>query len=521
LCLRATGSDCTFANMLLNLGFFLALAGTLCAANVYVPNFSFESPSTAFVDPRIDSWQKAPQPATFDTNVFGAWDNLAGVFVNPAPPNADHIDNGDGNQLAYLFSYPQVAIFQDYASTDWSNATPTHAFNAKFEAGKSYSLTVGLTSSSEEPLNPGSTLQLILYYRDGSNNIATVAARTVTYDTNVFTNLTHLIDFEVSVPRVQTNDPWAGQNIGIQFQSTVAPDLIGGVWDLDNVRLIENPYVPNFSFESPSTPFVDPRIDSWQKAPQPATFDTNVFEAWDNLSGVFLNTASTNADHIDNGDGTQLAYLFSYPQVAIFQDYASTDWSNATPTHTFNARFEAGKAYSLTVGLTSSSEEPLNPGSTLQLILYYRDGSNNIATVAARTITYDTNVFTNLTHLIDFQVNVPGVQANDPWAGQNIGIEFQSTVAPDLIGGVWDLDNVRLTQVVATALSHPGTSNGQFNFTLQSEPGLPFEVQATTNLTQGANGWVRIGTLTNTTGTISFTDTATNLNQRFYRVRAL
>jgi hypothetical protein len=290
---------------------------------------------------------------------------------------------------------------------------------------------------------------------------------------------------------------------------------------LAGTLLAANLYVPNSSFESQATPFADPRIDSWQKAPQPATFDTNIFGAWDNLAGVFLNPASTNADHIDNCEGSQLAYLFSYPQVAIFQDYNSTDWSNGPPTHAFDVRFEAGKSYTLTVGLTSSSQEPLTPGATIQLSLYYRDGSNNMATVAATTVTYDTNVFTNLTHLLDFQVNVPVVHTADPWTGQNMGIQFESTVAPDLLGGVWDLDNVRLTEVVATVLNHPAQTNGHFSFSLQSEPGLSFDVQATTNLTQGAIGWSSIGTLTNVTGTISFTDPTTNINRRFYRVRAL
>ena len=424
-------------------------------------------------------------------------------------------------QLAYLFAYPQVAVFQDYNSTDWSNTVPTHAFNVKFTPGKSYHLTVGLTSSSEEPLMPGSTLQLSLYYRDASSNVVTVAATNVSYDTNVFTNITHLVDFQVSVPAVKTNDAWAGQNIGIQFESTVAPNLIGGVWDLDNVRLTETIAVPNFSFESPATPFAGPDIDSWQTAAQPATFDTNVFGAWANLTGLFANAPATNADHIDNADGGQLAYLFAYPQAAIFQDYNSTDWSNTVPTHAFNVKFTPGKSYQLTVGLTSSSEEPLTPGSTLQLSLYYRDASSNMVTVVAANVSYDTNVFANITHLIDFQATVPEVKAGDPWAGQNIGIQFMSTVAPNLIGGVWDLDNVRLSETVATALNNPGRTKGQFGFTLQSEPGLPFQILAATSVAQTATSWTSIATFTNVTGTFSFLDTTTNLGQHFYRARQL
>jgi hypothetical protein len=499
----------------------LVVAANCGAGNLYVPNFSFESPGTQFADPRIDSWQKAPQPAMFDTNTFGSWDNLTGVFLNPASTNAQHIDNAQGNQLAYLFAYPQAAIFQDYSSTDWSGATPSHAFNSRFEAGKSYTLTAGFTSSSQEPLTEGATVLLSLYYRDSSSNMVTVAAITVTYQTNVFTNLTHLIDFQVKVSEVKSNDAWAGQNIGIQIESTVAPNLIGGVWDLDNVRLAENIGVPNYSFESVATQFADPRIDSWQKAPQPATFDTNIFGAWDNLAGVFLNTAPTNVDHIDNADGNQLAYLFAYPQMAIFQDYNSIDWSNATPTHGFNAKFNAGRSFTLTVGLTSSREEPLTQDSALLLSVYYRDASSNRVTVASTTVTFDTNVFTRLTHLLDFQVNVPAVRLTDPWAGQNIGIQVESIVAPNLIGGVWDLDNVRLSEFLAPAVIAPKQVNQQMNFILQSEPGVQLEIQAATDLNQITNGWATIGTVTNTTGATTFTDKSTNLSHRFYRSRSL
>src|SRR5260370_13231365 len=57
----------------------LLVAASCWAGNLYVPNFSFESPGTQFADPRIDSWQKAPQPSTFDPNTFASWDNLIGV----------------------------------------------------------------------------------------------------------------------------------------------------------------------------------------------------------------------------------------------------------------------------------------------------------------------------------------------------------------------------------------------------------------------------------------------------------
>src|SRR5262249_17459242 len=148
-------------------------------------------------------------------------------------------------------------------------------------------------------------------------------------------------------------------------------------------------------------------------------------------------------------------YLFAYPQAAIFQDNNSTDWSQTSPTHAFNAKFTPGSSYTLTVGLTSSSEEPLTQGSALLLRLYFRDTQSNMVTVASSTVNFDPNVFSKLTHLLDFQVNVPTVQSTNAWAGQHIGIQFQSIVAPNLIGGVWDLDNVRLTEFVAPTLAQP------------------------------------------------------------------
>jgi hypothetical protein len=495
----------------------LGSAVSLRAGTFYVPNYSFESPPTQTEEPQITSWQETPQPADLDTNYF-TWNQMLGVFANLPSAYPGSITNCDGNQLAFMFAYPQLGIFQDYNSIDGFSSSPIYAFNAKFQQGKSYRLTVGLTSSSYEPLNQGSTLQLSLYYRDASSNMVTVANTTVTYDTNVFTNLDALIDFNVTITNVQASDAWAGKNIGIEIVSTVAPENLGGVWDMDNVRLTEAVYVPNFSFESPATQTEEPQITSWQETPQPADLDTNYFQ-WNQMLGVFANLPPGYPGSIVNCDGNQLAFMFAYPQLGIFQDYNSIDGFSSSPSHAFNAKYETGKSYQLTVGLTSSSYEPLNQGSTLQLSLYYRDVGSNMVTVAQTTVTYDTNVFTNLDDLIDFQVTVPGVKATNPWAGKNIGIEIVSTVAPQNLGGVWDIDNVRLVDTVAPALVQPTIANGQFSFTLQSEPNVAFNILATTNLA-GTN-WVNIATVTNTTGSLQFTDPSTNFVQRFYQSRGL
>ena len=267
--------------------------------------------------------------------------------------------------------------------------------------------------------------------------------------------------------------------------------------------------IPNGSFESPQTTYATNRIDSWQQTPDPAFFAT----------GVFSNVPPV----IDNCDGNQAAFLFANPGVSLAQDYDSTDWSSPIPSHAFNATFNLGSAYSLTVGVIGGvyGSPPLFIGATLQLSLYYRDAASNIVTMAATTVTNSAQLFPTNTHFVDFSVQVPGVLPTDPWANQKIGVQIASTVGTNLAGGYWDIDNVRLTETVLPALSNPQVTNTQFSFTLHSEPGLRFEMLAHTNLSAPLSNWTSLGTVTNTTGTTNFLDPAANLDRRFYRARQL
>ena len=196
--------------------------------------------------------------------------------------------------------------------------------------------------------------------------------------------------------------------------------------------------VPNFSFESPSTPFVSTTVASWQKNPEPAFYGPTFGSSgitWDQTAGVFLDT-----NPYQNHNGVQGGYILSVPQVALFQDYTTS------PTHDFNATFNVGMSYNLTVGVFAKSS--MAPGATLDLSLYYLDASDNKVTVGSTTITYSSAAFplTSPLNLIDYSVNVPAVQAGDAWAGQHIGIEIESTVSAQLTTFAnWDFDNVRLT----------------------------------------------------------------------------
>ena len=295
--------------------------------------------------------------------------------------------------------------------------------------------------------------------------------------------------------------------------------LWGGALQAGNI------YVPNSSFESPVvppvTPFAGPAMDDWAKSPQPFWYDPaqNFDTPWDFLMGTFYNVPNP-PTFIDNCDGSQAAFLFALPEAALFQDYTSVYGTNTVPSHALNATYTVGRAYNLTVGLLGGGGG-MKTGVTFQVSLYYRDAASNMVTVAATTVTNTLANFPTNTHLVDFQVPVSGVKATDPWAGQNIGIQLLSTADFGNSGGYWDIDNVRLAEVVAPNLVTPVLTNGQFKFTLQSEPGRRFEILATTDLTLPVSSWNSLGNLTNVTGNLPFIDTSANLDQRLYQARQL
>jgi len=286
-----------------------------------------------------------------------------------------------------------------------------------------------------------------------------------------------------------------------------------------------NVSIPNASFESPLVPAVSPYafpdMAEWQKTPQPFWYDPslNYNTPWESLMGTFYNVPYPGI-YIDNADGQQAAFLFALPDAGFFQDYNSLSGTNIAPSHTFNATFEVGSAYDLTVGVIGGGGN-MQPGATLQLGLYYRDALSNLVMVAATSVTNSIDTFPTNTHMVDFQVHVPTVQAGDPWAGQNIGIQLLSSTAFELAGGYWDLDNVRLVKMLAPTLLNPAVTTSNFTFTVQSEPGLSFKILTATNILTVSSNWTSLGTYTNVTGSTNFSDRITNIGQRFYRAQAL
>jgi hypothetical protein len=482
-----------------------------------VPNYSFEAPTNTFADPGMDVWQKSPQPGWYPTNSPFPWEFSMGEFQNTSYGASNHISNMEGSQGAFIFAAPDAYIFQDFNSLNGTNTSPSHDFNATFEVGKSYSLTVALLGNGGGML-PGVPFEISLYYRDASSNMVTVAATTVTNSPDLFPTNTYFTDFQARTPVVKSGDAWAGKKIGIKLASLADFLNQGGYWDLDNVRLTES-LIPNNSFESPANTFASPQMDSWQKSAAPFWYPTNGPFMWDQLMGQFVNTTNGAPDHIDNMDGRQGAFMFALPEVAIFQDYMTIADTNLPPTHDFAAIYETGKSYNLTVGVLGNGGGMSN-GVTMQLSLYYRDASSNLITVAATTITNSAGLFPTNTHLTDFEVIVPTVRGTEPWAGKQIGVKIASLADFLNQGGYWDIDNVRLQSVRDPFLKNATASAGQFTFTLDSAPGQ-LEILTSTNLTLPTSAWTSLGAVTNFTGTLPITNTNAVSGQRFYQARQI
>lgn len=230
---------------------FVAVQTALCSENIPIPNGSFEQPSVRFVSILVNSWQKTPKPDWYVESGGYSWNQLAGVFLNTPDGSSDHLDNCDGFQAIYLFAIPSAGLFQDYDSTDSLSTIPSHAFDAVYEAGKAYDLTVAVNGGGGNMLE-GATLELALYYRDGSSDQVAVATTTATNSIAAFPVHTHLTDYTVHLPFVQATDAWAGKHVGVRLKSTVNLDQQGGYWDLDNVRLSATPE-PSFAVTATPT----------------------------------------------------------------------------------------------------------------------------------------------------------------------------------------------------------------------------------------------------------------------------
>jgi len=199
---------------------------------ITVPNGSFESPSVPLAQiasPVIDSW----------TATGG---NNTGIFPNlPQDENfggvvAKRITNADGLQLAFI-----GAQYDPTGTTD--NGTPVineiyQQLIATYQPGQTYTLSIGVTTSSVQPPSPGSVLRVELYYPGTGGSFQPVAFTLVSSDAATGADNALLKYFTVQTPAVVAGAPYANQPIGILLATTDNSPATGGTFDMDNVTLV-------------------------------------------------------------------------------------------------------------------------------------------------------------------------------------------------------------------------------------------------------------------------------------------
>lgn len=276
--------------------------------------------------------------------------------------------------------------------------------------------------------------------------------------------------------------------------------------------------VPNASFESPATDYALPMIDGWATVPQPVWYDEGQWGGpWYQTTGVFLNAEPL----IDNMDGNQGAFLFALPEVGVFQDYNSMDYSQAEPSHAFAVTYEPGLAYQLTVGVVGNGGG-MQEGVSLALRLYYLDDTGQPVTAAETTVTNSAELFGDRQHFVEFQVEVPEVKAEDAWAGRHLGIGIISTVGFEQPGGYWDVDKVQLRSIMRPRLEEPAFADGAFSFTVVGEPLTQYGIRHTGGLVDPADQWTELGTVTTgDDGRALFTHASPTPEPRFYAAQQL
>lgn len=211
----------------------LASAGVAGATAIPVQNGSFESPTVPLVEiahPGADGWVTT---GGINTGIFPNLPqdmDFGGVV-------AKRITNADGNQLAFI-----SALFDPTGITD--NGTPIknefyQQLAATYQPGQSYTLSVGVTTSSVQPPAPGTKLRLELYY-PSNGQLQPVAFTLVdAADANQQNQL--LKFYTVQTPVIDPGAAYAGQPIGVLLSTTDNGPSSGGTFDMDNVIVTATP----------------------------------------------------------------------------------------------------------------------------------------------------------------------------------------------------------------------------------------------------------------------------------------
>ena len=237
----------------------------------------------------------------------------------------------------------------------------------------------------------------------------------------------------------------------------------------------------NASFESPNMTATSPFYQAF-----PTAFN---FGTWiGNGAGTFQAVVATNHYGATPAgmDAKQFGDASGASGGGMFQDAAP--YNNLGDP---NLYWQAGQAYSMTVGVFLRSDSVPGTGRSMDVRLFYRTAQGAAANIlSARTLTVGTSTLST-NAITDYTLTwmvLPGA----PEVGKPIGIWFASGTTGSGGTGDWGFDNVRLSSVTTPASTWSGSVNGDW------------DIGTTTNWLVGATPVVYAN------GTaVTFNDTAT------------
>lgn len=184
--------------------------------------------------------------------------------------------------------------------------------------------------------------------------------------------------------------------------------------------------VENGSFELPETEFATPAISGW-------TTDGPILDpdfGFNPFTGVFLNTAPAEPDHIDNVDGDQVAFIGSQTGNEIVQLIPGSN-------------FAPGE-YNLSLGVAISLGAPPAETDLLRIGLFYMDDGGLRQLIASTDIANDIGNALSPNTLSYFSANSGPLAPEHPAIGRSVGI-LLTTVGN--YGGFFDMDDVSVNYV--------------------------------------------------------------------------
>ena len=191
-----------------------AATDVLRAAAIPVPNASFESPATTFVETNMDSWQKSSKPDWYNEGAGFTWVSNSPASSKthrpPVPITLPTATRAGGLAVrgAGGGTVPRLRL------GGLERPVPDARLQCHLPNGQSLPTRHRrhLRRRRDAPQRDAGGQPVLPRCREQQGDRA---ATSITNTPGVFSNNAHLIDFQVQVPVVKVGDAWAGQHIEV------------------------------------------------------------------------------------------------------------------------------------------------------------------------------------------------------------------------------------------------------------------------------------------------------------------